>query len=241
MKRPFALIAVLLCPASAWCQKLTFAAASVRQSATQSATGLILVRPGQPDEPGHIRWTSVSMRALVMFAYHVDMDQVSGPQWIEDERYDVSATFPPGSSRDDQRAMMKNLLSERFALAAHEEMRPRLQYVLVAGKGSPKLQPAAEKPVWEPGQDHIQSMNTTVGAFAGMLSGWLGKPVIDETGIQGRYDITLHVAVADLSGMGSGDASLFSAVEEIGLKVEARKLPAPFIVVEKGQRVPVDN
>jgi uncharacterized protein (TIGR03435 family) len=169
------------------------------------------------------------------------MDQVGGPQWIEDDRYDINATFPPATSREDQRAMVKNLLAERFDLAAREESRPRLQYALIVGKNGPKLQPAVEKAVMQPGQDHIQSLNTTLGAFAGLLSGWLGKRVADETGIQGKYDITLHVAVADLNGTGSGDNSLFSAVEELGLKVEARKLPALFIVIEKGHRVPTDN
>jgi uncharacterized protein (TIGR03435 family) len=235
------LIGVLFCSAvAAFGQELRFDVASVRQSATQSSTGLILVRPGQTDEPGHIRWSGVSMKALVMFAYHVDRDQVGGPQWIEDERYDVIATFPASASREDQRAMVKNLLFERFGVAVREETRTRLQYVLVVGKGGPKLHPAAEKPVWAAGQDHIQSMNTTVGAFAGLLAGWLGRPVVDETGIQGRYDITLRVAV-ELDGENSLDAQLFSAVEELGLRVEARKMPAPFIVVEKGRRVPTDN
>jgi hypothetical protein len=62
--------ALLFFALPAFCQKPAFDVASVRQSATQSSTGLILVRPGQPDEPGRIRWTSVSMKALVMFAWH---------------------------------------------------------------------------------------------------------------------------------------------------------------------------
>jgi uncharacterized protein (TIGR03435 family) len=75
--------------------------------------------------------------------------------------------------------------------------------VLAAGKGGPKLKAAQENPIWVTVDDHIQSMHTTVTAFAGLLSGWLHRPVRDETGVQGRYDITLHVALADLTGMGA--------------------------------------
>jgi hypothetical protein len=87
---------------------------------------------------------------------HVHMDQVGGPQWIEDERYKVIANKPPETTLD------------------------------------PKLKAAQEKPIRVTGDDHIQSMNTTVKSFARLLSGWLHRPVFDETGVQGKYDITLR-------------------------------------------------
>jgi uncharacterized protein (TIGR03435 family) len=63
---------------------------------------------------------------------------------------------------------------------------------------------------------------------------------LDETGIQGKYDITLHASVADLTGMAS-ETSIFSAVQELGLKLEARQIPDKFVVVDKGDRVPPEN
>jgi uncharacterized protein (TIGR03435 family) len=111
----------------------------------------------------------------------------------------------------------------------------------VVGKGGPKLKPAQEKPVWVTGDDHIQSMNTTVKGFAGLLSGWLHHPVVDETGVEGKYDITLNVAVADLTGMGANDASIFSAVQELGLKVESRSVPDKYVVIDKADRIPTEN
>jgi uncharacterized protein (TIGR03435 family) len=222
-----------------WSQ--TFEVASVKRSAQQNSLGMILTRPGQPDDPGRIAWTSVSLKSLVEMAWHVDMDQVGGPQWIEDERYDIVAKFPSDSSRDQLRVMVQNLLQERFHMTAHVETRPRLEYALVVAKGGPKLKPAQEKPVWEAGDDHIQSMKTTVSEFAGLLSGWLHRRVLDETGVQGKYDITLHVAVADLTGMRANDASIFSAVQELGLKVESRSVPDKFIVIDKADRIPTEN
>lgn len=219
----------------------TFEVASVKRSAQQNTSGMILSRPGEPDPPGRISWSSVSLKSLVEMAYHVDMDQVGGPQWIEDERYEVIAKMPPETTRDQLRAMVQNLLQERFRMTAHVETRPRLKYALVVAKGGPKLKAAQEKPVWETGDDRIQSMNTTVARFAGLLSGWLRRPVLDETGIQGNYDITLHVAVADLAGMGTGDSSIFSAVQELGLKVESRTVPDQYVVVDKADRTPTGN
>jgi uncharacterized protein (TIGR03435 family) len=219
----------------------TFEVASVRRSAQQNGLGMILSRPGQPDDPGRIAWNSVSLKSLVQMAYHVDMDQVGGPQWIQDERYDVIAKFPPETSRDQLRVLVQNLLQDRFHMTAHVETRPRLEYVLVVGKGGAKLKAAQEKPIWETGDDHIQSMNTTMAGFAGLLAGWLHRPVLDETGVQGKYDITLHVAVADLTGMGANDSSIFSAVQELGLKVESRSVPDKYVVVDKAERIPTEN
>lgn len=196
------LIAVLLTAAAALPAQ-TFEVASVKRSAQQNSLGMILSRPGQPEDPGRIAWSSVSLKALVQMAYHVDMDQVGGPQWIEDERYEVIATKPHETTVDQLRVM--------------------------------------EKPIWVTGDDHIQSMNTTVKSFAGLLSGWLHHPVADETGVEGKYDITLHVAVADLTGMGTNDASIFSAVQELGLKIESRSVPDKYVVVDKADRIPTEN
>jgi uncharacterized protein (TIGR03435 family) len=102
----------------------TFEVASVKRSAQQNTLGMILSRSGQPEDPGRIAWTSVSLKALVQMAYHVDMDQVGGPQWIEDERYEVIATKPPETTLDQLRAMVQNLLQERFHMTAHLETRP---------------------------------------------------------------------------------------------------------------------
>jgi len=238
------LMAALLVAVALYAQAFhaqSFEVASVKRSAQQSGPGMILSRPGQPEDPGRIAWNSVSLKALVEMAYHVDMDQVGGPQWIEDERYDVVATKPPETTPEQLRAMVQRLLQERFHMTAHVETRPRLQYALVVGKGGSKLMAAQVKPKWETGDDHIQSMNTTVAGFAGLLSGWLHHKVVDETGIQGKYDITLHVAVADLTGMGANDASIFNAVQELGLKVEARSAPDKYVVVDKADRIPTEN
>jgi uncharacterized protein (TIGR03435 family) len=233
------LLAVLLIAAALPAQ--TFEVASVKRSAQQNTPGMILSRPGQSEDPGRIRWASVSLKALVEMAYHVDMDQIDGPQWIEDERYEVIAKRPPETTLDQLRVMVQNMLQERFHMTAHVETRPRLEYALVVGKGGPKLKLAQEKPIWVTGDDHIQSMNTTVAAFAGLLSGWLHRPVRDETEVQGKYDITLHVAVADLTGMGANDASVFSAVQELGLKVESRSVPDTYVVIDKADRTPTEN
>jgi uncharacterized protein (TIGR03435 family) len=110
----------------------------------------------------------------------------------------------------------------------------------------------------------LQSKSTTLGGFSDMLSRMMDRPVLDMTNIEGRYDITLEVSTEDLIGMkrmaggpmmmhtggdgGSGGpapesnprASIFSAVQQLGLKLEPRKSPVETLIVEKADR-PSEN
>jgi uncharacterized protein (TIGR03435 family) len=194
-----------------------------------------------------------------MFAYHLRAEAVSGPAWLDSERYDVVAkalqTVPP----DDLRRMLQALLAERFKLAVHTEQKPMPAFALVVGKSGPKLQ-ASDTAILSgqrcspiegaEGQKHIQCRHMTMSVLADNLQelslGDFPIPVIDQTGLTGAFDFKLDWTPAARLPVPDTDPApgltVFQAVEtQLGLKLESRKLPLPVIVVDHVERVPVEN
>jgi uncharacterized protein (TIGR03435 family) len=176
-----------------------------------------------------------------MFAYHLRAEAVSGPAWLDSERYDVVAkalqTVPP----DDLRRMLQALLAERFKLAVHTEQKPMPAFALVVGKSGPKLQ-ASDTAILSG-----QRCSPIEGAEGQELSlGDFPIPVIDQTGLTGAFDFKLDWTPAARLPVPDTDPApgltVFQAVEtQLGLKLESRKLPLPVIVVDHVERVPVEN
>ena len=91
---------------------------------------------------------TATMKALLRLAYGVKPYQVRGPAWIDTETYEIAAIVPAGANKMQAANMLRELLVERFHLAAHRETRQVPIYVLLAGRGGPKLReadPAAEE------------------------------------------------------------------------------------------------
>jgi uncharacterized protein (TIGR03435 family) len=97
---------------------------------------------GGPGTPRPERYTAENMdfAGLVMYAYDIKRFQISGPDWMRTERYNVSAIVPPYATKEQFRTMLQNLLAERFALKVHWETREMPLYELVIAKGGPKLE-----------------------------------------------------------------------------------------------------
>jgi uncharacterized protein (TIGR03435 family) len=124
---------------------LSFDAASVKPAnpPTPDGQGRIFMRgpsggPGTKD-PGRINYPYMSLKNLLMNAYDVKNHQISGPSWLDTERFDVTATMPPETTKEQFRLMLQNLLRERFKLAIHRETKKLPIYALVVTKGGPKL------------------------------------------------------------------------------------------------------
>jgi uncharacterized protein (TIGR03435 family) len=94
--------------------------------------------PGTSD-PGQITYSNMSVKNLMVTAFGVKTYQVSGPTWMDTERFDIVAKVPKGSSKDDVKLMLQNLLAERFKLTLHREKKDLPMYALVVGKNGPKL------------------------------------------------------------------------------------------------------
>ncbi|SPE41586.1 conserved exported hypothetical protein [Candidatus Sulfopaludibacter sp. SbA3] len=123
----------------------TFEVASVKQSAPQSGARPQVVIKGGPgtSDPGQITWLNIPMRAVLLRTFDAKNYQLSAPKWVDEERYDIVAKIPPGSSQEQTRGMLRNLLKERFKMAAREETKEGPVYALVTGKSAVKLKESA--------------------------------------------------------------------------------------------------
>ncbi len=101
--------------------------------------------PGTND-PGQITWTGASLRAVIMNAYSVKSYQVTGPEWLDSERFDILAKVPEGTTKEQALVMWQSLLASRFGLKLHRENKEIPVYELTVGKGGPKMKEAEPDP-----------------------------------------------------------------------------------------------
>jgi uncharacterized protein (TIGR03435 family) len=123
-----------------------FEVASVKRSGPQSLRN----SDGGPgsNDPGRFSFTSAVLRDLLYRAYGVDdyQQQISGPAWIDSERYDIAVRIPPGTTQKQFQQMLQNLLADRFKLVVHHETKQLPVYELVLGKNGSKLRKSVESP-----------------------------------------------------------------------------------------------
>jgi uncharacterized protein (TIGR03435 family) len=213
-------------------------------------------------EPGRITYLDTALGEFITMAYGLKRYQVSGPDWIMNAdrsgRYDLVATTGSPVSADEIKRMLGPLLVERFHLAFHRETRELPVFALVVAKGGPKLKPPGD------GGDALPPTPDGTGGFSyknwsmATLADWLsvlpsvGRPVIDRTGLEGRYsfnanlfDFPKEMSTRDMKiAMGRSDANdaIFSALpEQLGLKLESQKAPVEILVIDHADKVPVEN
>jgi uncharacterized protein (TIGR03435 family) len=210
------------------------------------------VKPTPPDHPAftyRFGPESVSLRGsllqLIETAYDVRHYQVTGgPAWSASDWYDVEARAAGETDTGKLRRMVQALLADRFQLKVHRESRPTSGYVLVVDKGGPKLPTRKDVPPGSEGVIQvgggIWSRGAPISQLAYGLTLQLGQPVIDETGIEGNYDFRLRFDDGeDVIGKASTEpkfGSPFTAVHEIGLRLEAKKMPIDTIVIDSASR-----
>lgn len=264
----------------------TFEVASVKLSAPVPPNGGVFFGPprggpGTPD-PGQITWTYATMRGLLMTAYAVKEYQVSGPGWLDTERYDVIVKLPPGATKEQVNVMWQNLLAERFGVMLHHESKEFQVEDLVVAKSGHKLKDTAVDPAAEPepgppkfkddeligpgfvttimisGQAHTVAKAQPLSKLTTMLGNVLRRPVIDKTGLTGKYDFAIDFKF-DLRGSGlparpagaggtpgDNDADpgpdLAAAVQQqLGLRLVASKANLDVLIIDKIQKAPTDN
>jgi len=131
---------------------LTFDAASVRPSpAPDQATMLAGLIAGR--RPNWVRvdgtratFNYESLNDLIAYAYKLRSYEISGPEWLVTDRFDIAARLPEGATKDDVPEMLQALLAERFKLATHREMSEQPVLGLVIGKSGPKLKESIATP-----------------------------------------------------------------------------------------------
>ncbi len=134
------------------------------------------------------------------FVYGVHPKQiVGGPEWMETDKFDITAK-PDGEGQpngDQWKKMVDKLLADRFGLKYHHDKKELSVYALTVAKTGQKLTPSTGDPNGLPGLFFrglgvLPARNATMNDFAGVMqSAVLDRPVVDQTGIKGRYDFEL--------------------------------------------------
>jgi uncharacterized protein (TIGR03435 family) len=205
---------------------------------------------------------SYTVKYMVAAAYSVTPRTISGgPPWIDSDPYDILAVTP-GEVRpsfEDQMLMLRALLADRFQLAFHTEQKEFSFYALTVAKNGVKLKESTAPPDEQPmlishvyPGDYIQlpAHNATMAQFASMLQrAVLDRPVLDKTGLTGKYDFDLEWTPDDSQFDGhmppikqdnSGKPDLFAAMQQLGLRLESGKGPVPVVVIDHVER-PSEN
>jgi uncharacterized protein (TIGR03435 family) len=185
--------------------------------------------------PDELTATNEPPQALIECAYGVHDDQIVGaPSWLNSRRYDIEAKADnPGAGAGGER-VLQGLLSDHFKLAVHRETRLIPVYELTVEDGS-KLRESA--PDYE--DSRLRVIQVEEGAISGrevpmatlarILSGQLGRPVLDKTQLPYHYDVTLMWPTASDS---SQPAILNAVQEQIGLKLKQQLMPKEFLVID---------
>lgn len=257
MKRVLAgLSLVVLLPPTAPGQSASarFETADVRPSAAGAREG------GGFLPEGRFECRGTTLRKLIAAAHNVNADFIAGgPDWLDLDRFDITAkAASPRTSQQGVRGMLQVLLADSFGLAVHEEKRNMPVYLLEAGKKGPKLQgaatasapacPAVDGP---PGLNHRECRAFAMADLSRLLpqiaGNYVDRPVVDMTGFLGRYDFSLDwmgktaYLAAKANADGAPAVSIFDAIAKLGLRLEPGTRPAPVIVIDHVDRLPVKD
>lgn len=243
-----------------------FDVASVKPSNLFNPSGEVNRRERIVATPGSLSMYNVSLSSAIQWAYNVRDYQVSGPGWINDQRYEIIAKAGEPVGDDQLRVMLQALLADRLNVSLHHEKKELTVYALTVAKGGLKMKPGNPdgKSVLQGDKTTLNAQDTSIGEIAEMLSRFSRSfpgvpPVIDMTGLSGRYNFTVDASAfftgVEEGGKGAGlkssidpaDPSGFIAqVQEIlekqlGLHSELRKAPADVLVVERADKIPTAN
>jgi uncharacterized protein (TIGR03435 family) len=215
----------------------TFEAATVKPNRSGSGNS------SSHDNPGTLIAVNNSLMNYIQSAFRLPEYRVSGPEWLKTERYDITARTGERSSEAEMMKMMQALLAERFKLEYHREMRTFPALALVVGKGGPKFAAVeGEGSSSESGNGKLKAKRITMAWLAEFVSGRLGTPVVDATGLTATYDLALEWTSDDRKGDGESGPTLQTALgEKLGLRLESRKVQLEVLVVDRAERVSVEN
>ncbi len=129
-------------------ENLTFEVASIKPAAPMQPGRMMMGSRGGPGsaDPGHLTYNNLSLKNMLVNAFGVKGYQISGPAWLDSERFDMVAKIPQGATKEQVKIMMQNLLKERFHLVVHHETKELPMYAMVVGKGGPKMKESPEDP-----------------------------------------------------------------------------------------------
>jgi uncharacterized protein (TIGR03435 family) len=204
---------------------------------------------------GELTMGNVTLAECLKFAYGLSDDiQLAGPPWIRAKGeiiFDIVAKAPADTPREQLLFMLQTLLTERFQLVLHRGEKTASYLALVQSRKALKIEPAdpnlsgAVSNTFHLG--HIDSKGVYLPMLATVLSRFMRQPVLDMTGLSGRYVVKLDWTPDPVDPLkpgtepGTGPTIYTAVQEQLGLKLESRKGPLEVIVVDHAERVPISN
>jgi uncharacterized protein (TIGR03435 family) len=198
-----------------------------------------------------------TLKLLIAAAYNLNPKTISGgPAWLESDHWDIAAVTPGDlrPNHDEQMSMLRALLADRFKLTFHRQQKDFSIYQLELAKGGSKLKPSIMAPddppqlisTVYPQRIVLPARNVSMSDLAILMQrAMLDRPVIDKTGLSGRFDFDLEWAPDETQFGGevpvaSADAPsppLFIALQQqLGLKLEATRGPVEALIVDTVER-----
>jgi uncharacterized protein (TIGR03435 family) len=190
--------------------------------------------------PGLLQMHDVTVATCVKWAYGVQDSQISGSGWLQADHFDIMAKADGPATEEQMKLMLRTLLADRFKLSFHRVSKELKSFAMTATKGSEKLQRSSS----QDGKSAIQNSaigsvvkSTTMQEWANFIAGPLQTPVVDMTGLPGRYDFAIDFTPylpTDMATMRPDATSvIMTAMQgELGLKLEARKEQVEVMVVD---------
>lgn len=231
------------------------------QASQQLNWDVISVKPMSPDSckpaeggvrslPNGFSAACVPAVFVLEFAYHLmDPARILGlPKWaIGPQMYAIEARVSADDvaayaklKPSERAAMMQIVLADRFGMKAHMETREMPAYALVVARNGPKLKVSSSVATsgssqFGGGGGEVKWVNSPLTNLKFLLAKETGRPVVDQTGLTGKYDFTLEYTPAAEPATGEGGRpSIFTALEDqLGLKLLPSKQPVDVLVVDR--------
>jgi uncharacterized protein (TIGR03435 family) len=217
---------------TAFAQELAFEAASVKLNKSGTPNGRV------NKTPGRFVGTNAPTRSLIREAYGLkDYQLYGGPSWLDSDRFDVEGKAESAADDAHLQAMLRTLMAERFKLVVHRETKEMSVYNLLVGKNGIKFPEIKAGEPWPPmapkREGAVQMFAVSISALADMLSTrfLLDRPVLDKTGLTGKYAIDIQYG---------RDEDIVTVVQDQGLKLESAKGPIEVVVIDHVEK-PSEN
>lgn len=217
-------------------------------------------------DAGRIEYRQFGVKGLIWVAFQGALPQIVWPEWLDNYKgdvFDISATFPVGTTQDEQHLMLQNLLADRFKMVAHHEIRNQKVYALVVSSHGLKIHKSDNPP-----DDATPSISVRTGKDGFHLNdrlpnappsapygikisklvkylnnGFLDRVMVDKTGLDGYYDINLFIPpTLDTGSANPTMQAYFDALDaQLGLKVETQTAPVEMLIIDHLEQNPTAN
>jgi uncharacterized protein (TIGR03435 family) len=228
-------------PVTAASQTSSFAVATIHPSAAD----VKFEHDGAIEFHGNtLSMKDVTVDSCIKWAYDVQNSQIAGPAWMDSDRYDITAKSDGPAHEDEMKKMLQALLADRFHLTFHREQREMKALVLSVASSGSKLKPAAAPdapPFRQNSANGSIAKSMPIREWANFIAGPLQMPVIDETGLTGKYDFAIDFTPylpdpgKSMSDTRPDGTALIKIVmhDQMGLDIAGRKASVEVMVIDQ--------